>query len=110
MDSRSHIGADVEKDIDKTQFIRPLAQLMMNGRWSHDSSTSAVDEETMTSSVRRAIRVVKSSETPTLQKAIITADELVKHLASREKPMEISSLSNLSILRYPVWQKLVNLR
>ena len=99
-----------EEAEDKTRFIRPLAQLMMNCRVSHESSTSAVDEETMTSPVHRAIRVVKSSDTPTLQEAIITADELVKHLASREKPMDISSLSTLSILRYPVWQKLVDLR
>ena len=69
----------------------PLHKPMMNCRASHDSSTSTVevDEEIITSSVHRAIRVVKSSETPTLQKAAITANELVKHPASREKPMEI---------------------
>ena len=90
----------MEEAEDKTRFIRPLAQLMMNCRMSHESSTSAVEKEAMTSFVRRAIHVVKSSETPTLQKAIITADELVKHLASREKPMEISSLEPLALEQF----------
>ena len=40
----------------------------------------------------RATRVVKLSETPTLQKAIITLDDLTKHLTSKEKSMEIISL------------------
>ncbi len=51
----------------------------------------------MTSFVRRVTRVVKSSEIPTLQGAITTADEIVKHLASKEKPMEISSLEPLAL-------------
>ena len=103
MESRSHIVAELEDGVEKWRFIRPLAQLMMNCRAIHDSSTSAVDillheqQETMTSFVRRAIRVVKLSDIATLQKAIITADELVKHLASREKPMEISSLEPLAL-------------
>jgi len=78
----------------------------MNCRAIHESSTSAADillheqQETMTSFVRRAIRVVKSSDAPTLQEAIITADELAEFLASREEPMEISSLQPLVLEQF----------
>jgi hypothetical protein len=41
----------------------------------------------MTSFVRRVTRVVKSSEIPTLQGAITTADELMEYLASRKNSL-----------------------
>ncbi len=96
MESRNRIGAEVkEESEDKTRFILPLAQLMMNCGVSHGSSTSAVEEDIMTSFVCRVTRVVKSSEIPTLQGAITTADELMEYRASKEKPMDISSLEPL---------------
>jgi hypothetical protein len=91
-------GAEVEEEeADKTRFIQPLAQLMMNCKVGREGNTSATDEEIMKSLVRRATRVVKAAETPTLQRAITTADEIVKYLASKEKPMEISSLEPLAL-------------
>ena len=107
MESRSHSGTELNDGSgDKTRFVRPLAQLMVDCRAIHESSTSAADiplheqQETMTSSVRRAIRVVKSSDAPTLQEAIITADELAEFLTSREEPMEISSLQPLVLEQF----------
>ena len=101
MESRNRIGAEVkEESEDRTRFILPLAQLMMNCRVNHGSSTSAVKEEIMTSFVRRVTRVVKSSEIPTLQGAITTADELMEYLASKEKPMDVNSLEPLVLEQF----------
>ncbi|WP_288992132.1 hypothetical protein, partial [uncultured Marinobacter sp.] len=80
-------GAEVEEEqADKVRFIQPFAQLMMNCKVGREGNRSATDEDIMTSLVRRVTRVVNAAETPTLQKAITTADEIVEFLASREKP------------------------
>ena len=101
MKSSNRIGVAVKKGSDdKTRFILPLAQLMMNCRLNHGSSTSAVEEEIMTSFVHRATRVVESSEIPTLQRAITTADEMMNYLANREKPMHINSLEPLVLEQF----------
>ena len=96
MKSSNLIGAESNKESgDKTRFILPLAQLMMDCSSNHGSSTSAVQEEIMTSFVHRATRVAESSEIPTLQQAITTSGELREYLANREEPMHISSLEPL---------------
>ena len=62
-------GAEVkEGSDDRTSFILPLAQLMMNCRLNHGSSTSAVEEEIMTSFVRRVIRVADVNQSCPEQK------------------------------------------
>jgi len=45
--------------------------------------------------VRKTTHVVQAADIPTLQKSITTVDELVKYLASRGKPIDISSLEPL---------------
>ena len=101
MKSRNRIGAGVkEGSDDRTRFILPLAQLMMNCRLNHGSSTSAVEEDIMTSFVHRVIRVVESSEIPILQEAITTADKLTGYLASKEKPMDVNSLKPLVLEQF----------
>ena len=63
------LGAEVkEGSDDRTSFILPLAQLMMNCRLNHGSSTSAVEEEIMTSFVRRVIRVADVNQSGPEQK------------------------------------------
>ena len=91
-------GAEVEEEqTSKTRFIQPLAQLTLNGELGGDGNTSATDEGIMESLMQRATSVAKAAETPTLQRATITADETAKNRASREKPMGISSLEPLEL-------------
>ena len=101
MKSSNLIGAESNKESgDKTRFILPLAQLMMDCSSNHGSSTSAVQEEIMTSFVHRATRVAESSEIPTLQRAITTSGELREYLTNKEEPMHISSLEPLVLEQF----------
>jgi hypothetical protein len=69
---------------------------MMNCRANHGSSTSAVEEDIMTSFVHRVIR----EQMPILQEAITTADKLMGYLASKEKPMDVNSLKPLVLEQF----------
>jgi len=77
-------GMEVEEtEEDKVRFIEPLAQLMMDCGVGRVENTSATDQELIASLQRKAARIVKASEIPTLHKAITTADEVRKYLESR---------------------------
>ena len=53
-------GAEVEEEeADKTRFIQPLAQLMMNCKVGREGNASATDEEIMKSLVRNTTRVAR---------------------------------------------------
>mgnify|MGYP006112488961 CR=1 FL=1 len=76
-----------EEENDKARFIEPLVQLMMDWEVGRTENASATDEEFMSSLRRKATRVVKAAEIPTLHIAITTADELRKYLESRATHM-----------------------
>ena len=92
-----------EEQDDKARFLEPLAQLMMDCGVGRTENASAADEEIMTSHRRKATRVVKANGIPTLHKAIITADELRKHLESRPMHMDVNKVEPV-VLEEFLWQ------
>jgi hypothetical protein len=76
-------GAEVEEEkAGKTRFIHHLEQQTMTCESGFEGNTSA-------------------AETPTLQRATITAGRTVKYMASREKSTEIGSLEPLQLDHFP---------
>jgi hypothetical protein len=92
-----------EKDDDKAHFIEPLTTLMMDCGVSRLENASATDEEMMVSLRRKAARVVKTAEAPTLNRAITTADEVRKYLEVRSGHMGIGKIEPM-VLEDFLWK------
>ena len=98
-----------EEEEDKMQFTEPLAQLMMDCGVGRTENASATNVEIMKSLRRKAARVVKAAETPTLQRAITTAEELRKYLESRTTHMGINKVEPI-VLEQFLWQSQARVR
>ncbi len=97
-------GTEVEEEEeDKVRFTEPLAQLMMDCGVGRTENASATDEEIMNSLRRKATRVVKAAEIPTLHRAVTTADELRKYLDSRATHMGVDKVEPI-VLEEFLWQ------
>ena len=98
-----------ESDEDKMRFAEPLAQLMNDCKVGRSENASATDEEILNSLRRKAKRVVKAAEIPTLHRAITTADEVRKYLASRETHMGVDKVEPI-VLEEFLWQSRARVR
>ena len=104
--SLRHPGREAEADVkcgEKERFIEPLAQLMMDCKYGHKENSSAEDEEIMDSLRRKAAGVVAATETPTLHRAVTTADELRKYLENRETVIGLDEVEPM-VLEEFLWQ------
>jgi len=92
----------------KTRFIEPLAHLMMDCKAVHWHTS--VTEKELEDSVKDMVeQVVRAAETPTLYRAITTAEEVRKHLAGRAIHMGIDKIEPAALEEF-LWQSHAQVR
>ena len=82
---------------------------MMDCNVCRDENASATDEELMASLIRRAKRVAKTAEIPTLHRALTTANELRKHCSEMTVPMAVDKVEP-TVLEEFLWQSKAKVR
>ena len=75
---------------------------MMDCGVVRSENSSATDEDIKVSLRRRAVRVVKTAEPPTLHRAATTADEVRKYLEGRPGHMGIGNIEPIAVEDLPM--------
>ena len=97
-------GTEVEEeDSDKQRFVEPLARLMMDCKVGRAENISVSNDGIMNSLRRKAGRLVTTSETPTLHRAITTAAELRKYPEEKPTYMDVDKIEPITLEEF-LWQ------
>jgi len=106
---KQRIAVTSEEDGDKTRFIKPIAQLMMDCKVGYRDNSSATDDEIRDSLWRRARRVVRATDIPTLHRAVTTSNELREHLEERDMHMGMDNIEPIALEAF-LWQSHAQVR
>jgi len=97
-------GTEAEKRVnDKTRFIEPMAQLMMDCGVGYAENVSATEEEITNSLRQKATRVIGAAEFSILHRTRATADEFRNHLGNKAMHMGVDKVEPIALEEF-LWQ------